>query len=201
LALMDLFVGHRYGKGGDAETGRWMSLALQARGGDCRNTESSQGESRPYALTEIADRCPHTMRFLKGLTDFGQCGRVRFMLLEPGAGVPVHHDFDDNFFPVGLAVNISLNMPQGCKFYADTRPDGTSTPYTVEVPFADSGTVMLFNNSKYHRLVNESAVPRMHMIFHGPLRYSNDRIIADARRQNELHSDFDVLRAILWKKI
>ena len=201
LSVRDRFVAHRYGKSEQGESGRWMSLALQARGGDYRKTEYDGNDAIPYALTEIADRCPATMAFLEGLTDIAQCGRIRFMLLEPGGIIPVHHDYEDKLWPAGLAVNISLNMPEGCHFYADARPDGTHTKYTVQVPFADSGSVMLFNNAKYHHLVNDSAVPRIHIIFHGPLRYPASRILADARKQNDLHAESDVLRAILWKRV
>jgi hypothetical protein len=201
LSLRDQFVPHRYGKEEQSGAGRWLSLALQARGGDYRRTEHDSSDASPYALTEIADQCPATLEFLAQVTDIGQCGRIRFMLLEPGAIIPVHRDYEDKLWPAGLAVNISLNMPEGCRFYADTRSDGTHTKYTVQVPFSDSGSVMLFNNAKYHHLVNDSAVPRIHIIFHGPLRYPPSRILADARTQNDLHTETDVLGAILWKRV
>lgn len=195
LALQQEFVAHREA----VPAGGWRSLALRAEGGDHRRTQTG-GTPEPFAPTAIALRCPATMDFLREITDLDQCGRVRFMLLEPGATIPLHADSADRLYPAGVAINVSLNMPAGCEFVADTRPDGTPTPFTVRVPFADSGSVLLFNSSKPHTVFNQGQVPRVHILVHGPVRREAASILADARRQNGLASDVDVLRAIAWKR-
>src|SRR5690606_17090047 len=122
---------------------------------------SYEGDTQ-YLNTIFAELCPETMSFLNTITDVSKCERVRFMMLEPGASINVHRDSKDR--DVSLAVNISLNMPEGCEFFAQLNPDGSSNDHTVKLPFKNDGSVLLFNNAKYHRVINNSDVPRIHII-------------------------------------
>ena len=201
FAVLDKFVAHRNYAVTSKSKSEWKSTGIQAIDGDHTKTSyhTNYGiKSNPnYQLTEVADLCPETVKFLCSITDLNACERVRFMLLEPGAKIHVHKDSDDD---VCTAINISLNMPEGCRFVADANEDGSFNAYTVEIPFKDSGSVVLFNNSKYHFVENNSDKPRMHIIFHGPVRYPVESIIADARKQNGFSNDREVLQALIRKK-
>lgn len=197
LALLPEFVEHRdYDQTSRDGTARWKSLGLRAINGDATKTRYhlDYGVKIPtYAMTEVAKRCPKTLEFLRQVTDLDKCERVRFMLLEPGACIKVHSDAPDK--SVCHAVNIALNMPENCIFTIDANPDGTANEYTRSIPMRD-GSAFIVNVAKYHYVVNNSSTPRIHIIVHGPLRYSDLEIIEKARAQNKLSSETAVLQAL-----
>ena len=200
---LSYFVVHRdYDQQSGADHGKWKSLGLRSLFGDYTKTQyhtsyTFEGKAE-YQNTVFSELCPETMKFLDSITDINQCERIRFMLLEPGASINVHRDSKER--DVSLAVNISLNMPEGCDFYAQLNADGTSNPYTVKLPFKDTGSVLLYNNAKYHRVINNSNVPRIHMIFHGPTRFNDELILKLARQQNNIHDRKDLLKKLIQKK-
>jgi hypothetical protein len=51
----------------------------------------------------------------------------------------------------------------------DCNPDGSDNPYTRTAPFQE-GNVLLMNVAKYHYAVNDSDVPRIHVVARGLLR-------------------------------
>ena len=199
----DYFVIHRdYDQKSGESFGKWKSLGLRSLHGDYSKTQYHTSYvfdgAANYQNTAFAELCPETMKFLNTLTDLSQCERVRFMLLEPGASINVHRDSKER--DVSLAVNISLNMPTGCEFYAQLNPDGTENSYSVKLPFKNSGSVLLFNNAKYHRVVNNSNTPRIHIIFHGPIRFTDEEILKLARIQNNISNRKDLLKKLIQKK-
>jgi hypothetical protein len=203
LRALGYFVTHRdYDQTNSTSHGQWKALGLRALFGDWEKTQyhtsySFEGAAI-YKETVFAELCPETMRFLKTLTDLQMCERVRFMLLEPGACVKTHRDSDSR--DVSLAVNISLNMPEGCVFWTDLNKDGSLNSYSQRVPFRDQGSVVLFNNAKYHRVENLSTVPRIHIIFHGPIRRTDSQLLDRARRQNGIGSRKELLKRLVRKK-
>lgn len=197
------FVSHRdYDQESKQTSGKWKSLALRGLFGDYTKTQyhtSYEFKGDPvYKNTVFAELCPETMKFLETVTDVSKCERIRYMLLEPGASVKTHRDNQD--MDTCLAVNISLNMPQGCVFHAQVNPDGTENPFSVKLPFKDSGSVLLFNNAKYHKVVNNSDIPRIHIIFHGPIKVSDEQLIKLARTQNNVFDRQELIRKVMYKK-
>jgi hypothetical protein len=197
------YVPHRdYDQESKQTSGKWKSLALRGLFGDYTKTQyhtSYTFEGEPfYKNTAFAELCPETMTFLNSITDISKCERVRFMLLEPGASIKVHRDSQDR--DVSFAVNISLNMPEECVFYAQLNKDGTENEFTVKLPFKDSGSVLLFNNAKYHKVINNSSTPRIHIIFHGPIKFNDEQLIKLARQQNGTSDYQELVRKLMFKK-
>jgi hypothetical protein len=183
-ALLPNFFDHRNYDPNPASDRRWRSLGIRALEGDSSRTlyHRDYGVSEPnYQNTWVADRCPETMSFLRSLVDIDQCERIRFMLLEPGARIAVHRDNLDG--SVSPALNIALNMPAECEFFIETETNGTLTSRSRKIPFRD-GSAFLVNVGKYHYVENNSSVPRIHIIAHGPLRFTRDQLVALAEKQN-----------------
>lgn len=202
FALIDHFVEHRPAtQENQLSDGKWKSLGLRTFQGDPTKTEYHKSytsdDKGDYKNTVMLERCPKTKAFLESITELSQCDRVRFMLLEPGTEIKVHSDSDRD---VSFAINISLNMPEGCSFWSNLNPDGSENEFSLKVPFLDSGSVLLFNNAKYHKLKNESQVPRMHIIFHGPVRFNDEQILELARKQNKLLSRKELVKHLVRKK-
>jgi uncharacterized Fe-S cluster-containing radical SAM superfamily protein len=124
-------------------------------------------------------------------------------MLEPGAHISVHIDGEGP--PVMRSLNVALNMPDGCRLVIDSNPDGSDNPYTRTVPFYD-GSAFLMNVAKYHYAVNNSTVPRIHVIARGSLRVPVPRILALAEAQDgfasvaAVQAALDVKRKILGEK-
>lgn len=200
---LNYFVVHRdYDQSSEDNIARWRSLGLRSLFGDYTKTQyhtSYKFEGEPiYKKTVFAELCPKTMAFLNTITNVEECERVRFMLLEPGASIKVHRDSQTR--DTCLAVNISLNMPKGCVFKAGLNPDGTENKFTSTLPFSDEGSVLLFNNAKYHTVVNNSDTPRIHIIFHGPIRFTDEQLLDLARHQNQIYSRKELLKNLIKKK-
>lgn len=193
--LLPRFVSHR--PESQRGEGKWKGLSLKAAGGVAEKTSLSDGRGE-YSLTEIASLCPATMRLLSAITDIDQCERIRFMLLEPGAEITVHSDAPNK--PTSLALNIALNMPEGCEFWVDLDPDGGQNPYSRKIPIR-AGSAFLFNSSTYHRVVNTSAEARIHLIAHGPVRYTDDALIKKSRAQNSTRDIRHATNLLLRKKL
>jgi hypothetical protein len=200
ISLSNLFVEHRSEHQSHKNAPKWKSLGIKSLNGNFRLTDeyklSHSTQDSSYQLTEVAEKCPNTLKFLSELADLDQCERVRFMLLEPGARVKVHSDAKEH--AVSAAVNIALNMPSGCEFIIDTNSDGSNHTYTKNVPFR-AGSAMLINVAKYHYVVNDSDQPRFHIILHGPLRMSEGRILGLARDQNRIETKKELISRLIKK--
>jgi hypothetical protein len=198
--LLNLFVVHREQDQKSKTGGKWKSLALRAVDGDFGKTHHFfyYKKTGPviYKETSIVKFCPNIMNFISTLVDIERCERIRLMLLEPGAKIEVHSDSQDR--PVYEAINVALNMPVGCVFKLDLNPDGTSTFYTKMVPFSD-GSAFLLNVAKFHCVENNSTIPRVHIIIHGPLKLSRGKLLELAKHQNRLSLTKEVLTKLFEK--
>lgn len=201
MALADRFVTYQsdptYGVAG------WRGLALQALDGDPTRVATTdddagvyQDQSR-YRRTAIAALCPITMSLLERLIDFDHCRTVSFLMLEPGARITVHVDGEGP--PVIRSVNIALNMPEGCRLVIDCNADGSDNPYTHTVPFRP-GSAFMLNVAKYHYVINDSDVPRIHVIARGSLRQSVLEVLALAEEQDGMRGAAAVEAALATKR-
>ena len=200
-ALADRFVAYqsdpRYGITG------WRGLALQALDGDpahVATTEEDAGvcqDQSRYRLTDVAARCPITMALLERLLDFDNCRTVAFLMLFPGARITVHVDGVGP--PVMRSLSVALNMPPGCRLVIDCNPDGSDNPYTRTAPFRD-GSVLLLNVAKQHYVVNDSDVPRIHVVARGSLRIPATRLLALAEAQDGLRGRAALEAALAAKR-
>lgn len=156
-SLDHLYVPHR-----DNTSKGWASLAIH--GITSQHTDHFgvypeyahlTNDTVPYTWTEIQDRCPITVKFLKEQFPYDVYHRVRFMRLAPKGYIDPHSDSSD----MGLrAVNISLNNPYDCKF--------TFKDFGV-LPFSNTGSIFMLANGYTHSVRNNSNEYRYHMIIHG----------------------------------
>ena len=199
LSLVDKFVAHRnYDKKSNEH--RWKSLCIQGLNGDSTKTlyHSDYNIKQPvFALTEIAQHCPKTVAFLETMTDLKKCGRIRFMLLEPGGRIHVHRDSADGELTIGI--NIALNNPVGCDFHIDVDEDGRHGEWTKTIPF-EPGSMAAIDIGRFHYVENNSDQPRIHIILDGPIKVSHEKIEALARTQNKVNDDNELALALLLKR-
>ena len=201
LKLLPLFVAHKDDtlSASSQRTGIWKSLALRAVDGDPTKTlyhNYYDMPGRQFEMTRISTLCPTIVSFLKAITDFDQCQRIRLMLLEPDAEIRPHSDaVNKNVLP---SINIALNMPKECRFMVDCNWDGSHHPYTVQLPFK-AGDIMIVNIAKFHYVVNNSKLPRIHIILEGPLRFTPNQLLVLARRQNRICSKSELMRSLVHK--
>lgn len=202
ISLLDKFVVHRNYDQSSETSGKWKSLGINALNGDSSKTlnHPSYGVTEPqYSLTEVAQQCPETFAFLESITDLSQCQRVRFMLLEPGAKISPHSDsLTKDMTETTLATNIALNMPEGCEFWTSLNKDGSKNTYSSKLPMKD-GTLFIFNNSQFHSVQNNSNTARIHIIIHGPLRVTEEQVLAAAQKQNNLFTRKALLNQVVKK--
>lgn len=152
-ALRSRFVEHRTN-----DSKGWRSLCIHGLAPHMTENHTHYGlsqEQANYGWTEIAEVAPVTAGFFRDRFPYTSYQRVRFMLIEPGGYILPHSDSTKNF--LGLAINISLNNPQGCRLVTER---GT-------VPFSDQGSVIMFNNHYRHCVINDSDQDRYHVIVHG----------------------------------
>ena len=103
----------------------------------------------PKALEHM----PTTVTWLKSL-GYKSFKRVRVMCLLPKSFINLHKD--QNHSELG-AVNVAINNPKDCKFYLQNHGVLEFNP----------GTAYELNLVNYHTVVNNSNVPRYHIIIHG----------------------------------
>lgn len=178
-ALAPMFVPHRkYDDGAGYNHRGWKSLCIHGLSAAQTENFSSYGhtshETAPYKWTEIAERCPSTVHFLKETFPFETYYRVRFMWLEPQGYIAPHRDQKESgFFPC----NIALNQPQGCEFGMEGQG---------LLPIKE-GDAFLPNISNLHFVQNNSDVDRIHLIIHGvagaKFRNYEELILRSATRQ------------------
>jgi len=155
IALLPEFVKHR----GDLHPG-WHSLTLH--GVDKHITEDWNAElyngrwKEPpkYSWTEIAERCPVTVDWLKNVWLFQSFHRVRFMLLEPGGYIYPHTDYEERRL---AAYNLAITNPSGVEFGME---DAGLIPWTA-------GEVRAIDIGRKHAVRHLGSEPRIHMIIHG----------------------------------
>lgn len=133
----------------------WKSICLHGISPETTNHWSTLGltECPKHNWTSISDLCPVTKKWLSGV--FPNCnGRIRFMLLEPGGYIDLHSDYKE---PKLAPVNISITQPLGCDFIWE---DWGTHPW-------ETGQAYLMNVYYKHKVVNQSARDRLHIIADG----------------------------------
>ena len=163
LELKSMFVDHRANdpsQHGAAHNG-WSSLTVHGISSQHTMNWDSYSEYKklgdeslvPYNWTEISNKIPRTVEYLRDVFPHESYTRVRFMLLKAGGYVLPHRDRDHKLlFPI----NIALNNPPGCKFVMEN--------YGI-VPFEESKGFLL-DLSNRHAVWNQSTEDRIHMIIH-----------------------------------
>ncbi len=102
---------------------------------------------------EALENMPVTVKWLKSL-GYESFQRVRVMCLLPKGFINLHKD--QNYSKLG-PVNVAINNPKGCKFYLQNHG----------VLDFEPGTAYELDLVNYHTVVNNSNVPRYHIIIHG----------------------------------
>ena len=95
----------------------------------------------------------HGIAWLKSL-GYKEFHRVRVMCLLPKGFINLHKD--QNHSELG-AVNVAINNPSKCKFYLQNHG-------VLDFKPGDAYKLDLVN---YHTVVNDSNIPRDHIIIHG----------------------------------
>jgi hypothetical protein len=137
----------------------WSSLCIHgissAHTEDYNRYGFQSREDFKYHWTEIAERCPVTVQWLKEQWPMGEFDRVRYMLLNPEGLIFPHNDMDGKR---GLsAVNIALNQPDGCEMIFEKYG---------KVPWRE-GDVRRLDVGVNHSVYNGSKDHRYHIIVHG----------------------------------
>lgn len=150
--LRERFVTHRA-----RDSRGWSSLCVL--GISAQHTLSARAygytndAEAPYDWTDIADKAPVTVAFLRSLP-FRRLYRARFMRLDPGGYILPHHDRSESV--IGGELNLALNNPHGARFVME---QGGTLPLST-------GAAVLPDLSNRHALINNGAEPRYHMIVH-----------------------------------
>jgi len=102
---------------------------------------------------EAIENMPQTIKWLKSL-GYKNFQRVRVMCLEAKSFINLHRDQSES--KLG-PVNVAINNPKDCKFYLQNHGVLEFNP----------GTAYQLDLVNYHTVVNNSNVPRYHIIIHG----------------------------------
>jgi hypothetical protein len=156
IALKEHFVIHREGS---YDHKGWKSLVLHG----WNNEQSGHWKDYGYKdidsvikdlhWTELSNRCPKTVDFVKNHFPSNIFGRVRFMLLEAGGYIAEHAD---SRVPLLDNTNISLSNPRDCLW----RWGDGETLYMIP------GKTYVMNIHYSHSVYNNSDEDRYHLIIH-----------------------------------
>lgn len=149
---------------GDGHTG-WRSCCLHGIAIDKTGhwqQYSNTEEDVVYDWTELTEICPTITSFWKNFPT-ERFARLRFMELGPGGKIALHNDApggikntEFNMMDHMIPINLAIVHPKDC--YMKLEHYG-------EVPFKE-GKAFIVNITDSHSVVNNSSVPRMHMIAH-----------------------------------
>ena len=146
----------------------WNSCCIHgidiAKTGAWTNYGYTNEEDVPYKWTDLADQTPVITNFWKNEFPSDHYRRVRFMEVQPGAGITPHSDMpgklpgEQNFDALnfGVPINIAVIHPSQC--YMTLEGFGV-------VPFKP-GKAFIINIRHFHSVVNLSSTPRIHVIGH-----------------------------------
>lgn len=115
-----------------------------------------------YKWTKLTEYTPSITEFWKNVFPVESYKRLRFMKLDSAGYIKKHRDHDPShlanydIFSDGIAVNLAITHPSQCTM---TFEDTNIVPWTP-------GSAFMLNVSKYHAVVNNSNLPRVHMIAH-----------------------------------
>jgi hypothetical protein len=140
----------------------WSSLALHGIEGDYKKVYHTDDNVK-YDWTSIADQCPITKDFLQNNAGIISHERTRFMKIDPGGSINLHHDRDDQNGPLTRDImrlgilHFAIQHPNGCDF---------TMPHWGDIPIKN-GSTWFFSNVWEHTVVNNSDKPRIHIICNG----------------------------------
>lgn len=180
------FVNHR----GNEHPG-WNSSCIHGIDVDKTGAWTNYGDWKdesevPYKWTSISEHTPSIKKFWEQFP-YERYRRIRFMQLEPGGKISPHSDAPGrlpgeqglDMLDFGVPINIAIIHPDDC--YMTLEGHGT-------VPFKE-GKAFIINIRNVHSFVNNSNMPRIHLIAHGiPGNRKNefvDLIARSYRKQSE----------------
>lgn len=132
----------------------WESFCIHGQAYNRTKEKSYYPDFLGYKWTqEAVANMPCTIAWLKSL-GYKSFNRVRVMCLQPKGFINLHKDQNHNALN---AVNVAINNPKDCVFYLQN--------YGI-LDF-QAGVSYKLNLSNYHAVVNNSNVPRYHIIIHG----------------------------------
>ena len=145
-----LFVPHRQI---DQDNVGWLSFCIHGRSYDATTVDTGELIWTPEAI----ELMPNTVDFFKNHWFNNQFLRLRVMKLEPNGYITLHRD---NKPPSRLGpVNIAITNPVGNNFAMEKHGI---------IPF-EPGKAIMLNVSNNHAVLNESSIPRYHIIAHHSL--------------------------------
>jgi hypothetical protein len=132
----------------------WESFCIHGQAYNRTKEEKYYPDFWGYKWTpEAIKHMPKTIAWLKSL-GYKEFQRVRVMCLMPKGFINLHKD--QNHSQLG-AVNVAINNPKECKFYLQNHG-------VLDFRPGDAYKLDLVN---YHTIVNNSNIPRYHIIIHG----------------------------------
>ena len=132
----------------------WRSFCIHGQSYKRTKEDNYYPDFLGYDWTpEAIKHMPVTVKWLKSL-GYKSFSRVRVMCLLGKSFINLHKD--SNHSELG-AVNVAINNPKDCKFYLQNHGVLEFNP----------GTAYELNLVNYHTVVNNSNVPRYHIIIHG----------------------------------
>lgn len=132
----------------------WQSFCIHGQAYYRTKEDSYYPDFLGHSWTDEAiEHMPKTIKWLKSL-GYKSFKRVRVMCLLPKGFINLHKDQEHS--KLG-AVNVAINNPKDCKFYLQNHGILDFEP----------GTAYSLDLSNYHMVVNNSNVPRYHIIIHG----------------------------------
>ena len=140
----------------------WSSLALHGIDGDYKKVYHTDNNVK-YDWTSIAEQCPVTKDFLQNNAGIKSHERTRFMKIDPGGSIFLHHDRDDENGPLTRDImrlgilHFAIQHPKGCDF---------TMPHWGNIPIKN-GSTWFFSNVWEHTVVNNGDKPRYHIICNG----------------------------------
>ena len=119
----------------------------------CYQKRGNKASTARQRLRSVQKHMPKTIAWLKSL-GYKEFHRVRVMCLLPKGFINLHKD--QNHSELG-AVNVAINNPSKCKFYLQNHGVLDFKP----------GYAYKLDLVNYHTVVNNSNIPRYHIIIHG----------------------------------
>ena len=132
----------------------WRAFCIHGQAYDRTKEDDHYLNFIPHHWTpEALKHMPKTIKWLKGL-GYKKFQRVRVMCLDPKGFINVHRDSKHR--STGT-VNVAITHPKNCEFYVEDHGIVDFKP----------GHAFSIDTSQYHAVVNNSNLPRYHLIIHG----------------------------------
>lgn len=152
------YVTHR---GGEIHQG-WSSCCIHGVS-ISETTHHGDITKQHFDWTELANKVPNIVNFWKTFP-VQEFRRLRFMKLESGGYIDVHNDLPDwgkqlslkdlDVLNETVAINLAITNPPGCEMIIE----GCGI-----LPWRE-GDIYILNNTRNHAIINDSDLPRIHMI-------------------------------------